>query len=81
MYKGNDKELDLFHHKNGMFPFQIVNGLQFYLGKAFHDPGFMQISLLSNPFYFVYQVYGEMFDFMCLTSEYVIKKKLYSGGL
>ena len=30
--------------------------------------------LYYNPFYFAYQVYGAMFDFMCLTLEYVVKK-------
>ena len=53
-----------------MFPFPIINGLQFYLEKVYESLGYVQNSL-SNPFYFTYQVYGKEFEFFYANSESV----------
>ena len=55
---------------NNMFPFPIINGLQFYLEKVYESLGYVQNSL-SNPFYFTYQVYGKKLEFLYTNSESV----------
>ena len=58
------------YDENKMFPFPIINGLQFYLEKVYESLGYVQNSL-SNPFYFTYQVYGKKFEFFYANSESV----------
>ncbi len=58
------------YEENNMFPFPIINGLQFHLEKVYQNLGFVQNSL-SNPFYFTYQVYGKKLEFIYTNSESV----------